>query len=320
DVPLFYETTIVRPDGTRVPIEIGLRPAAGDVPGRYVSVVRDVTSRRASEAALRETEERFRRAFSDAATGMAIYDTQGRFQRVNQALCDLLGYNEEEMLKLTYREVTHPEDLEALVALGRQFISASATDSVRFERHYRRKDGATVWAHVNSSPILDDQKRTLYYVTHIFDISARKAAEDLTRKDQVSRRVVRHILRDISDRPSTSTAIRRDLGRSLAGETSEETIKGCLDFFGSLGIGALEVESGEGDRYSIRGRDLLEMTPGAGVPTCHIALGFLEGCVARLHGGNALGAELSCQSTGQEACRFVVHARAAPGEKLSGRS
>lgn len=311
DVPLFYETTLLRPDGTRVPIEIGLRPAAGGVPGRYVSVVRDVSARRASEAVLRETEERFRRAFSDAATGMAIYDPMGRFTRVNAALCDLLGYSEDEMLRLSYREVTHPEDLEALLTLGRRFQS-DHTAPVKFERRYLRKDGSFVWAHVTSSPILDPAGTILYYVTHMIDVSARKTAEDLARKEQVSRRVVRHILRDISDRPSMSTAIRRDLGRSLAKEVTATDLAGCLAFFGSLGAGTLTLERAEGDHYTVHGSDLLEMTPGVGVPTCHIALGFLEGCVARLHGRAALGAEVGCQSTGHSRCRFVVHARSGP--------
>ncbi len=75
-----------------------------------VSTVSDISARRRAEAALRESEERFRQTFELAGSGIAHVDLDGRFQRVNRKLCEILGYSEDELLGLSVKDISYPED------------------------------------------------------------------------------------------------------------------------------------------------------------------------------------------------------------------
>ena len=101
-------------------------------PWLWQGVLLDITEMKQTEEALREIEERFRSAFEDAATGIALIDLSNYYLRANPALCDLLGYREDELQEKTSFEVTHPEDrevsrgaLEAYARSGRRGQDAS---------------------------------------------------------------------------------------------------------------------------------------------------------------------------------------------------
>src|SRR6202012_4218260 len=76
----------------------------------------DMTERKESEEALRLSEERFSSAFEYAAIGMALVSLNGRWLKVNQALCDSIGYSAEELSGKTCQDITHPDDMEADIA------------------------------------------------------------------------------------------------------------------------------------------------------------------------------------------------------------
>lgn len=309
DVPLRegFETTLVRADGSRVHVEMASMMM--DPQEKLVlSIVRDVTVRKKAERSLRESEERFRRAFEDAAIGLAIYDAEGRYLRVNRSLCELLAYSEAELLTMTYSDVTHPEDLAATRALG-DSIRAMPTQTVRFEKRYLRKDGGVVWALVNSSPLPGPDGKTREWVAQIVDITAGKLAQTESRRQLVARKLVRRLLRDLAEGGVTSASARRALGRGLADETKAADLAGYLDALRELGIGELRVEERSEGRYAFSGIDLLERAGETAGPTCHIALGYLESLVTALEGAPALGSEVRCQSQGHARCSFVVHAR-----------
>ncbi|MDB5291574.1 MAG: domain S-box protein, partial [Phycisphaerales bacterium] len=106
-----FEARHRRKDGMVFPVEI--RGQGFWEGGRRFSValVRDMTERKKIEDALRESEERFRGTFENAAVGIANVDFEGRWLRVNQRLCDIVGYTREELLQKTFQDITHPDDL-----------------------------------------------------------------------------------------------------------------------------------------------------------------------------------------------------------------
>jgi PAS domain S-box-containing protein len=141
-----------------------------------VVVSRDVTGQEEMQAALRESEERFRRAFDDAAAGMALVAPDGRFVRANEALCAITGRDEAELLALTFQDITHPDDLQADLDLLEQTL-AGAIDSYQMEKRYIHKQGHEVWILLTVSLIRDEAGEPLYFVSQIEDITARKHAE-----------------------------------------------------------------------------------------------------------------------------------------------
>ncbi len=91
-----------------------------------------------------EQEEYFRATFEQAPVGMAHTTTAGRFIHVNAKLCEMLGYDTAELLELTTRDLTHPDDRDRQDALRRELLSGQCA-SFAVEKRYFRKDGALIW-------------------------------------------------------------------------------------------------------------------------------------------------------------------------------
>ncbi len=126
--------------------------------------------------ALRESEARFRGAFEFAAIGMALVALDGRWMRVNRALCGIVGYTAEELLATTFQAITHPDDLEADMEYTRQMLDGSRSH-YDMEKRYFHKDGHIVWILLSVSLVRDDTGQPMYFVSQIQDITARKHAE-----------------------------------------------------------------------------------------------------------------------------------------------
>ncbi len=110
------EWTQLSKDGTLVPVEVSSKILPD---GRWQAFVRDISERKRIERALQESEERFRLTFDEAPIGMALVALDGRFIRVNRALCEIVGYSSAELTGLTFQAITHPDDLDADRALAR---------------------------------------------------------------------------------------------------------------------------------------------------------------------------------------------------------
>ncbi|HEY7745688.1 MAG TPA: PAS domain S-box protein [Desulfuromonadales bacterium] len=137
---------------------------------------KNIVLRRQAETALRESEERFRSTFEQAAVGIAHASMDGRWLRVNQRLCDILGYRKEELLRKTFQEITHPDDLEESLAHVGQLCGGEVV-SCRFEKRYIHKAGHTVWVNLTETLQRDSSGVPLYLIAVIEDISERRRME-----------------------------------------------------------------------------------------------------------------------------------------------
>lgn len=122
-------------------------------------------------------EEQIRLSFDAAPIGVALVDIDGRFLRVNRALCEIVGYEADELLALTFQEITDPRDLDADLELV-QAALRGRIDRYTMEKRYRRRDGDTVVVQLDVSLVRDGTGRPLHFIAHIQDITERKATEE----------------------------------------------------------------------------------------------------------------------------------------------
>jgi PAS domain S-box-containing protein len=134
-----------------------------------------------AEQALRESEERFRGTFENAAVGIAHADIQGRLLRVNQKYCGILGYSCEELLQKNYQDITHPDDLAVNLEHLTPLLHGQSR-SFGLEKRYVRKDGSFVWVEVFVSLQRDAAGNPAYTIAIIQDISERKVLEGELRR------------------------------------------------------------------------------------------------------------------------------------------
>jgi PAS domain S-box-containing protein len=130
----------------------------------------------AFEKALRESEERFRLTFEQAAVGMAHVAPDGRLLRVNRKLAEILGYTREQLQTRTFQDLTYPPDLaNDLAHLGR--LVAKEVEQYLIEKRYVRSNGQLVWAKLTVAAVRDQGGGVKYFVSIVEDISAQKDAE-----------------------------------------------------------------------------------------------------------------------------------------------
>ena len=177
-----FESHHRRADGAVFPVEI--RGEAFWEGGRRftVALARDVTERKRAEAALRESEERFRGTFENAPVGIVHNDPAGRFLRVNGTFCAIVGYSREELLQKTLQDIIHPEDVPAFVELYASSFTQGESPAFGLERRYLRKDGSTVWVEVSASFQRDASGRPAYAIAAVQDISERKRLDEELRQ------------------------------------------------------------------------------------------------------------------------------------------
>jgi diguanylate cyclase (GGDEF)-like protein/PAS domain S-box-containing protein len=149
--------------------------AQGNFKG-YRGIGSDITERLQRDNALLESEARFRNAFDAAAIGMAIVSLDGKWLQVNPPLCRMLGYSEPDLKKLTFQDVTHPDDLAADLDYVEQVLRGEIP-SYQMEKRYFHKDGHVVWVLLSVSMVRGRDGAPLHFVSQIQDITARKQTE-----------------------------------------------------------------------------------------------------------------------------------------------
>lgn len=205
------EFRIVKPDG-----EVRYLQASASVqcdsagkPLRIAGINFDITERRHLEESIKASEETFRQAMEHAAIGMALVELDGHFLKVNAALCELVGYSKDELMRLNFPAITHPDDLAVNMEYFRQLIEG-VIPTYQMEKRYFHKDGHIVWAWLSVSLVRDAHGAPKYLVSQIQDITARKQVDRLKSEFIAA---VSHELR------TPLTSIRGSLGLISGGAT-----------------------------------------------------------------------------------------------------
>lgn len=261
-------------------------------------------------ASLQESEARYRALVESAPDGICVL-VDGRIVFANAAALRIWGASRpEELVGRRGIALIAPESA-SLVAQRNRAVEREGVTTCPIEVTGRRLDGRSVELEIWGLPVHYEGRNADLSVVR--DISARKEAQrqqerllEVSAEQAVTRDLVRRMLSE-----ARRGASMRDLGRSLAQDVPALDVGDYARAFEAMGFGSIELRASADGRYELRGRDLLERLEESAQPTCDIALGFLEGAVARLEGAEVLGTETRCQSQGHEACTFVLRTRRA---------
>ena len=182
---LTSEWRVRRKDGSFLPVEV----SANILPdGRWQAIIRDIRERKRLEEqterarkALRDSEERFRHTIDEAPIGMAIVGLDHRFVRVNRALCEIVGYSAHELERLTFPDITHPEDLDVDLELAKK-LHRGEIPRYQLAKRYIRKDGTIIHAMLSGSVVRGADGQPIHFIAQIEDITERKRAEKALRR------------------------------------------------------------------------------------------------------------------------------------------
>lgn len=196
--PFNYEFRFQHPDGKIIWVLAQAEAetcANGEAIG-YIGTVVDITEGQQAEQLLKESEERFQATFEQAAVGIAHISLDGRWLRVNQKLSEILSYTREELLGLTYQEITHPDDLNIDLNYIRQLL-AGEIETYSQQKRFIRKDNLPIWIHLTVSLVREEatkqtnrdllhgnREKAKYFIAVAENISNRKQAEQALQESE----------------------------------------------------------------------------------------------------------------------------------------
>lgn len=170
------ELEAIRADGSVFPVELAISAMEVNGQPHFTAYLRDVTEQTRARAAASESEQRLKATYEHAFAGIAEVSPEGRFLRVNERFCDLVGYSRDELLARTFWDISHPEDNAPERERFRRQMNGEI-DVYTVEKRYFHKTGRLVWVELSASRVVDDSGRTLYGVRVVHDISQRRRWE-----------------------------------------------------------------------------------------------------------------------------------------------
>lgn len=192
---LRYETEHQRLDGSTFPVETEVVAARGE-DGRLlyrVAYVDDLTEQKAREASERQAVAMFATAIDKAPIGMCLIGLDGRFLRVNEALCRLAGRSEDELLQFTFQQLTHPDDRDVDLTLYQECLRAERS-GYAIDKRYVRSDGEVIQARLSVSLVRDGAGVPVHFICQVVDLTERSRLEEQL---EASIRIARDLLADV---------------------------------------------------------------------------------------------------------------------------
>jgi len=191
DFEAFYKSIILSKENLsdwthdyRVDLPIkGIRWLRGEsVPKRtlnsiiWYGYIRDITEQKVLEQQLKLSEEQFRGVFEHSAIGVALVNPNGTWKEVNNSLCSFLGYTRDELIGMSFTEITHPDDIE-IGKQNMQDLIDGKSQTLLYEKRYIHKNGEFIWAMLAGSVVRDSAGNLIHLVAQIKDVSERKIAD-----------------------------------------------------------------------------------------------------------------------------------------------
>lgn len=152
----------------------------GGKPDTMQGVLIDITDKKRTEEALKNSEEQLFLIFENSNAGNSLTTVEGKFLRVNKALCKILGYSPQELLKLSFQELTHPDDIKDNLEAIKNAIEKGES-SCEVEKRYLKKDGGIVYASTSISFLKDSEGKVTRYVAQVKDITGQRESEEKLR-------------------------------------------------------------------------------------------------------------------------------------------
>lgn len=143
---------------------------------KMIGVNEDITALKTTQLQLQKSEESLQGAFENSSIGMALVALDGTFMQVNQSLCNSLGYSSEELLNLTFQDITHPDDLEIDLALLGEVVQGKRS-TYQIEKRYFDKEGQSVYILLTVTAVRKIDGEISHFISQIVDISSRIMAE-----------------------------------------------------------------------------------------------------------------------------------------------
>ena len=171
------DVRFVARDGTVIIAEIVSVPITYCGQKAILGLVRDTRRRAMAEEALRESEQKFGTAFRQSPHGMGFVSPEGRWLKANSALCEMLGYSEDELLRRSIADITHPDDVSTDLDQLRRMVAGEITSYNRVKR-YRHKEGRLVWVSLAVSVVHDAAGMPSYFIGQIQDITQQREREE----------------------------------------------------------------------------------------------------------------------------------------------
>ncbi|MEM6841416.1 MAG: PAS domain S-box protein [Bacteroidota bacterium] len=179
----------------------------------------------------------FRLAMEHSAIGLALLDPDGRWLKVNKALCDIVGYTESELLKIDFQTITHPDDLEADLDVVSRLL-AGEIETYNLHKRYYHKKGHIIWILLTVSLVRDEHNQPLYFISQIQDRTKEyRNKKNLTRVNEELERLTTQLSHDVRGPLDSSVRVLSLVKEALQTRelaTAEKTIELVENQLGKL--------------------------------------------------------------------------------------